>query len=190
MLPELPPPPSRFRELEGEEEEEEERRRRALLDDDEAFKKLEIEFDEKTFFFASSPKSPRDAVKNIIDIERRKKTFKTKSPFSGERERGERAGGGRDGGGREFGGRRRDEDGTIQTTTTREKYNRLLLKHQTLKRDFRKLSEDYDYNFALFKERDEELDSLEEQLNAEKKKNRAYRDRIKELEREVALRTL
>jgi hypothetical protein len=66
----------------------------------------------------------------------------------------------------------------------------LLLKHQTLKRDFRKLSEDYDYNFALFKERDEELDSLEEQLNAEKKKNRAYRDRIKELEREVALRTL
>jgi hypothetical protein len=183
MLPELPPPPSRFRELEGEEEEE---RRRRALDDDEAFKKLEIEFDEKTFFFASSS-SPRDAVKNIIDIERRKKTFKTKSP-SGERERGERAGGGGGGGGREFGGRRRDEDGTIQTT--REKYNRLLLKHQTLKRDFRKLSEDYDYNFALFKERDEELDSLEEQLNLEKKKNRAYRDRIKELEREVALRTL
>jgi hypothetical protein len=183
MLPELPPPPSRFRELEGEEEEE---RRRRALDDDEAFKKLEIEFDEKTFFFASSS-SPRDAVKNIIDIERRKKTFKTKSP-SGERERGERAGGGGGGGGREFGGRRRDEDGTIQTM--REKYNRLLLKHQTLKRDFRKLSEDYDYNFALFKERDEELDSLEEQLNLEKKKNRAYRDRIKELEREVALRTL
>jgi len=183
MLPELPPPPSRFRELEGGEEEE---RRRRALDDDEAFKKLEIEFDEKTFFAPSS--SPRDAVKNIIDIERRKKTFKTKSP-SGERERGESAGGGRDGGGREFGGRRRDEDGTIQTTT-REKYNRLLLKHQTLKRDFRKLSEDYDYNFALFKERDEELDSLEEQLNVEKKKNRAYRDRIKELEREVALRTL
>ena len=191
MLPELPPPPSRFRELEGEEEEEEEEeRRRRALDDDEAFKKLEIEFDEKTFFASSS--SPRDAVKNIIDIERRKKTFKTKSP-GGERERGESAGGngggGGYGGGREFGGRRRDEDGTIQTTT-REKYNRLLLKHQTLKRDFRKLSEDYDYNFALFKERDEELDSLEEQLNVEKKKNRAYRDRIKELEREVALRTL
>ena len=183
MLPELPPPPSRFRELE-EGEEEEERRRRAL-DDDEAFKKLEIEFDEKTFFAPSS--SPRDAVKNIIDIERRKKTFKTKSP-SGESAGGNGGGGGY-GGGREFGGRRRDEDGTIQTTT-REKYNRLLLKHQTLKRDFRKLSEDYDYNFALFKERDEELDSLEEQLNVEKKKNRAYRDRIKELEREVALRTL
>jgi len=183
MLPELPPPPSRFQELEGGEEEEE--RRRRALDDDEAFKKLEIEFDEKTFFAPSS--SPRDAVKNIIDIERRKKTFKTKSP-SGESAGGNGGGGGY-GGGREFGGRRRDEDGTIQTTT-REKYNRLLLKHQTLKRDFRKLSEDYDYNFALFKERDEELDSLEEQLNVEKKKNRAYRDRIKELEREVALRTL
>ena len=155
MLPELPPSK---RELLGEEEEE----------------ALRIDFDEKTFFFASSSpkKSPRDAVKNILDIEKRKK-MKTKSRR--ERERG-------------------DEDGTTTTTTTtttiREKYNRLLLKHQTLKRDFRKLSEDYDYNFALFKERDEELDSLEEQLSVEKKKNRAYRDRIKELEREVALRTL
>lgn len=148
MLPELPPSK---RELLGEEEEE-----------------LRIDFDEKTFFASSPPKSPRDAVKNILDIEKRKK-MKTKS--RGERERG-------------------DEDGTTTTKTIREKYNRLLLKHQTLKRDFRKLSEDYDYNFALFKERDEELDSLEEQLSVEKKKNRAYRDRIKELEREVALRTL
>jgi hypothetical protein len=145
---------------------------------------MEIEFDESPFL------SPRETVKNIIDIETKMKKMKRR-----ERGRGESASGGGGGGGDSAPrGGRRDEDGTTTTTRTtttiREKYNRLLLKHQALKRDFRKLSEDYDYNFALFKERDEELDSLEEQLSVEKKKNRAYRDRIKELEREVALRTL
>ena len=64
----------------------------------------------------------------------------------------------------------------------------VLSKYRALKRAFRKLSEDYDYNFALFKERDEELDSLEEQLKIEKMKTNRYRERIRELEREVALR--
>jgi len=166
MLPELLPPLSSSAKESGEDE--------ALL--------LEIEFDESPFL------SPRETVKNIIDIETKMKKMKSR-----ERGRGESASGGGGGDSAPRGGRR-DEDGTTTTTTTtttiREKYNRLLLKHQALKRDFRKLSEDYDYNFALFKERDEELDSLEEQLSVEKKKNRAYRDRIKELEREVALRTL
>jgi hypothetical protein len=64
----------------------------------------------------------------------------------------------------------------------------LLSKYRALKRAFRKLSEDYDYNFALFKERDEELDLLEEQLKIEKMKTNRYRERVRELEREVALR--
>lgn len=64
----------------------------------------------------------------------------------------------------------------------------LLSKYRALKRAFRKLSEDYDYNFALFKERDEELDMLEEQLKIEKMKTNRYRERIKELEKELALR--
>jgi hypothetical protein len=65
---------------------------------------------------------------------------------------------------------------------------RVLSKYRALKRAFRKLSEDYDYNFALFKERDEELDLLEEQLKIEKMKTTRYRERIRELERELALR--
>ena len=64
----------------------------------------------------------------------------------------------------------------------------LLSKYRALKRAFRKLSEDYDYNFALFKERDEELDLLEEHLKIEKMKTNRYRERVRELEREVALR--
>ena len=64
----------------------------------------------------------------------------------------------------------------------------LLSKYRALKRAFRKLSEDYDYNFALFKERDEELDLLEEQLKIEKMKTTRYRERVRELERELALR--
>ena len=64
----------------------------------------------------------------------------------------------------------------------------VLSKYRALKRAFRKLSEDYDYNFALFKERDEELDLLEEQLKIEKMKTNRYRERVRELEREVALR--
>lgn len=64
----------------------------------------------------------------------------------------------------------------------------LLSKYRALKRAFRKLSEDYDYNFALFKERDEELDLLEEQLKIEKMKTNRYRERVRELERELALR--
>ena len=64
----------------------------------------------------------------------------------------------------------------------------LLSKYRALKRAFRKLSEDYDYNFALFKERDEALDLLEEQLKIEKMKTNRYRERVRELEREVALR--
>ena len=65
---------------------------------------------------------------------------------------------------------------------------RVLSKYRALKRAFRKLSEDYDYNFALFKERDEELDLLEEQLKIEKMKTTRYRERVRELERELALR--
>ena len=65
---------------------------------------------------------------------------------------------------------------------------RVLSKYRALKRAFRKLSEDYDYNFALFKERDEELDLLEEHLKIEKMKTNRYRERVRELEREVALR--
>ena len=65
---------------------------------------------------------------------------------------------------------------------------RVLSKYRALKRAFRKLSEDYDYNFALFKERDEELDLLEEQLRVEKMKTNRYRERVRELERDVALR--
>ena len=64
----------------------------------------------------------------------------------------------------------------------------LLSKYRALKRAFRKLSEDYDYNFAMFKERDEELDLLEEQLKIEKMKTTRYRERVRELERELALR--
>ena len=64
----------------------------------------------------------------------------------------------------------------------------VLSKYRALKRAFRKLSEDYDYNFALFKERDEELDLLEEQLKIEKMKTTRYRERVRELERELALR--
>ena len=64
----------------------------------------------------------------------------------------------------------------------------LLSKYRALKRAFRKLSEDYDYNLALFKERDEELDLLEEQLKIEKMKTNRYRERVRELERELALR--
>ena len=64
----------------------------------------------------------------------------------------------------------------------------LLSKYRALKRAFRKLSEDYDYNFALFKERDEELNLLEEQLKIEKMKTTRYRERVRELERELALR--
>ena len=64
----------------------------------------------------------------------------------------------------------------------------LLSKYRALKRAFRKLSEDYDYNFALFKERDEELDLLEEQLKIEKMKTNRYREHVRELERELALR--
>ena len=64
----------------------------------------------------------------------------------------------------------------------------LLSKYRALKRAFRKLSEDYDYNFALFKERDEALDLLEEHLKIEKMKTNRYRERVRELEREVALR--
>jgi len=181
MLPELLPPLSAKESGEDDEEEEEEPRRRASRLN-EAPLLMEIEFDESPFL------SPRETVKNIIDIETKMKKMKSRE----RGRRGESASGGGGGDSAPRGGRR-DEDGTTTTTTTktmREKYNRLLLKHQALKRDFRKLSEDYDYNFALFKERDEELDSLEEQLSVEKKKNRAYRDRIKELEREVALRTL
>ena len=63
----------------------------------------------------------------------------------------------------------------------------VLSKYRALKRAFRKLSEDYDYNFALFKERDEELDLLEEQLKIEKMKTTRYRERVRELERELAL---
>ena len=63
----------------------------------------------------------------------------------------------------------------------------LLSKYRALKRAFRKVSEDYDYNFALFKERDEELDLLEEQLKIEKMKTTRYRERVRELERELAL---
>ena len=65
---------------------------------------------------------------------------------------------------------------------------RVLSKYRALKRAFRKLSEDYDYNFALFKERDEELDLLEEHLKIEKMKTTRYRERVRELERELALR--
>ena len=65
---------------------------------------------------------------------------------------------------------------------------RVLSKYRALKRAFRKLSEDYDYNFALFKERDEELDLLEERLKIEKMKTTRYRERVRELERELALR--
>ena len=64
----------------------------------------------------------------------------------------------------------------------------VLSKYRALKRAFRKLSEDYDYNFSLFKERDEELDLLEEQLKIEKMKTTRYRERVRELERELALR--
>ena len=76
------------------------------------------------------------------------------------------------------------------TRNQREEANTqaLLSKYRALKRAFRKLSEDYDYNFALFKERDEELDLLEEQLKIEKMKTNRYRERVRELEREVALR--
>ena len=65
----------------------------------------------------------------------------------------------------------------------------MLEKYRTLKSTFRRLSEDYDYNFELFKERDEELESLEDRLKREKAKTKRMRERIAELEREVALRT-
>ena len=65
---------------------------------------------------------------------------------------------------------------------------RVLSKYRALKRAFRKLSEDYDHNLALFKERDEALDLFEERLKIEKMKTTRYRERVRELERELALR--
>ena len=56
---------------------------------------------------------------------------------------------------------------------------RVLSKYRALKRAFRKLSEDYDYNFALFKERDEELDLLEEQLKIENEDHAVSRTRAR-----------
>ena len=65
---------------------------------------------------------------------------------------------------------------------------RVLSKYRALKRAFRKLSEDYDHNLALFNERDEALDLFEERLKIEKMKTTRYRERVRELERELALR--
>ena len=87
---------------------------------------------------------------------------------------------------------KRNEATTAKTTTSSslsEKYARVLEKYRTLKSNFRRLSEDYDYNFELFKERDEELESLEDRLKREKAKTKRMSERIVELEREVALRT-
>ena len=111
----------------------------------------------------------------------------------------------------EYGSRSKNEKRLLTSTTTRDEMMRrksgtnrnqqreerdeattaqqeLLSKYRALKRAFRKLSEDYDYNLALFKERDEELDLLEEHLKIEKMKTTRYRERIRELERELALR--
>jgi len=68
-----------------------------------------------------------------------------------------------------------------------EKYNALLSRFRALRRDFLKLSSDYDYNYALFAERDKELDELDILLKQEFRKTKRLKERVKSLELEIAL---